>query len=278
MTDIQALIIGIVQGLTEFLPVSSSGHIAIVQALFHISEPGITFAVAVHIATLVAVLVAFWRDVWNVVAGVFGGLAALLTGRVKASKLWRQNSGFRVGLLIVVASIPAAIVGFLLADFVASLFASLLAVGAMLLITGVLLWLSDGVTAKGSPMREFDTIPAFIVGVFQAAAVAPGLSRSGATIAAGRFMGLSRDAAARFSFLLSIPAILGAALVDVKNLLAAGTALTRQLYIGMGAAAIVGYVAILLVMRLVRAGRLRVFSFYCWAAGLSVIIWQLLGR
>lgn len=278
MTDVQALIIGIVQGLTEFLPVSSSGHIAILQALFHLN-PGITFAVAVHVATLVAVIIAFWRDVWNVISGVVGGVVALMTGRIRATRLWRQNSGFRIGVLLVVASIPAGLVGIFLGDLVARLFASLLAVGLMLLLTGVLLWLADAVVAKGHPLKEFRSGPAFAVGLFQAAAVAPGLSRSGTAIAAGRFMGLSRDSAARFSFLLSIPAILGAALVDIKDLLgAATTGLGRQLYIGMAAAAIVGYVAILLVMRIVRAGRLRAFSFYCWAVGLAVIAWQLFGH
>lgn len=276
MTTVQALIIGIVQGLTEFLPVSSSGHIAILQALFHLRDPGITFAVAVHVATLVAVLVAFWRDVWDVIAGVIGGLFAVIARRVRAAELWRRNAGFRTGILLLVGSLPAGLVGILLKDSIERLFASLLAVGFMLLVTGALLWLAERVTAKGVPLRELRAGQALLVGLFQAAAVAPGLSRSGSTIAGGRFAGLGRDAAARFSFLLSIPAVLGAALVDLKGLAGAAAAnLTHQLVIGMVAAAVVGYIAIKIVMRFVRAGRLRGFAYYCWALGLTVIIWQL---
>jgi len=279
MTILQALIIGIVQGLTEFLPVSSSGHIAILQALFRLRDPGITFAVAVHIATLAAVLVAFWRDVVDIVAGVIGGLFGVLTRRLRAGEVWRRNTGFRTGILLLVGSLPAGLVGIVFKDAVERLFASLLAVGLMLLVTGALLWLTDRVSARGVPVREVRPGQALLIGLFQAAAVAPGLSRSGSTIAGGRLAGLSRDAAARFSFLLSIPAILGAALVDLKGLAGVAAAnLGNQLIVGMAAAAVVGYLAIRIVMRFVRAGKLRGFAYYCWAVGLAVIVWQLLAH
>lgn len=277
MTTLQAIIIGIVQGLTEFLPVSSSGHIAILQALFRLRDPGITFAVAVHIATLAAVLVAFWRDVVDIVAGVIGGLFDVLTRRMRAGEVWRRNAGFRTGILLLVGSLPAGLVGIVFKDAVERLFASLLAIGVMLLVTGTLLWLTDRVTARGVPVRELRASQALLIGLFQAAAVAPGLSRSGSTIAGGRLAGLSRDAAARFSFLLSIPAILGAALVDLKGLAGAYN-LGSQLIVGMVAAAVVGYLAIRIVMRFVRSGKLRGFAYYCWAVGLAVIVWQLLAH
>ncbi|MGE5561371.1 MAG: undecaprenyl-diphosphate phosphatase [Chloroflexota bacterium] len=279
MTDIQALILGIVQGLTEFLPVSSSGHIAIAQALFQLKDPGVTFAIALHIATLLAVLAAFWADVARVAVGVAGGLLSIISGRARATSLWRKNRGFRVGVLLLIASIPAGIVGVFFSATIDRLFGSLLIVGLMLLLTGILLWIADSIRAKGMPLKEYRSAPAFVVGLFQAAAVLPGLSRSGTTITAGRLTGLDREGAARFSFLLSIPTILGAALVDFRDLLgAAATGLGRPLFIGMGAAAVVGYAAIVLVMRLVKAGRLRVFAYYCWAVGSAVMLWQLLGR
>lgn len=277
MTTTQAILIGIIQGLTEFLPVSSSGHIAILQALFRLRDPGITFAVAVHIATLAAVLIAFWRDVVAIVSGVIGGLYGVLTRRARAGELWRRNDGFRTGLLLLVGSLPAGLVGILLKDALERLFASLLAIGLLLLVTGALLWLTDRVSARGISVRDIRPGQALLIGFFQAAAVVPGLSRSGATIAGGRFVGLNRDAAARFSFLLSIPAILGAAVVDLKDLTgAAGASLGTQLIAGMVAAALVGYLAIRIVMRFVRAGRLRGFAYYCWAVGLAVIVWQLI--
>lgn len=279
MTNLQALIIGIIQGLTEFLPVSSSGHIAIAQRLFNLTNPDLTFAVAMHLATLLAVVVAFWHDIWGMITGFFGGLGALISRRSSAGRIWRQNVGFRTATLIVVGSIPAAIAGFLLKDFIEGLFGSLLAIGVMLLVTGLLLWLADGIHSKGTPLRQFTSGRAFLVGLAQAAAIAPGLSRSGSTIAAGRLSGLTRDGAARFSFLLSIPTILGAVLADSGDLLTAASGAARQpLLIGMAAAALVGYVAIAIVMKTVRAGRLRIFSFYCWAVGVAVIVWQLLGR
>lgn len=279
MTNLQALIIGIIQGLTEFLPVSSSGHIAIANRLLNIPNPDLSFAVAVHLATVLAVVVAFWRDIWAIVGGFFGGLGDLLWRRTSAARLWQHNTGFRSALLILVGSIPAGVAGFLLRDFVEGLFASLIAVGAMLIVTGLVLILADGVRARGVPLRQFRMGEAFLVGLAQAVAIVPGLSRSGSTIAAGRLFGLTRDDAARFSFLLSLPVILGAALADGANLLGvAGTAAGQPLLIGMAAAAIVGYLSIILVMKAVRAGRLRIFAHYCWLAGAAVIVWQLLAR
>lgn len=256
MTIIQALILGAVQGLTEFLPVSSSGHLVIFQHLFNISEAPLTFDVLVHLGTLVAVFIAFWDDIVSILKRPFAKLT----------------------YLIVIGCIPAAVIGFLLAPYFEKAFESLLVVGIGLIITGVVLKVSENLANRSLGLKLADETSykdVLFVGLFQAIAIVPGISRSGSTIAAGLLTGMDREFAGRFSFLLSIPVILGAGVFELKDAFSTGIAHANILpyTIGFITAAIFGYLAIKLVMQLVRGGKLSVFSYYCWAVAGLVLLW-----
>lgn len=268
MRVVDALILGVVQGLTEFLPVSSSGHLVIVPELFNLDAPTLAFDVFVHVATLIAVVGYFLRDVVKMVLSV---VAPHRLDRQEV-KYWR-----RMLLWLVIGSIPAAFAGLVLSGFFESLFESTLAVGVFLIVTSLLLWGSD--YALGRVRRDpvqLDKMrapDAFIVGCFQALAIAPGLSRSGSTIAAGVLLGFDRPSAARFSFLLSIPAIFGAFIMNVKDIGGALVGTSGWAYaVGAIAAAVSGFLAIHLLLSYVKRHRMRVFGIYAAVLGIIVIV------
>jgi undecaprenyl-diphosphatase len=266
---LDALILGIVQGLTEFLPVSSSGHLVLLPEFFNIPAPTVAFDVLVHVATLVAVLGYFIRDVRKIV------LSIVAPGRLKNRqevKYWR-----RLFVWLVIGSIPAAFAGFFLSGFFESLFDSTLAVGIFLVVTSLLLWGSD--FALGRVRREpaqLDKIRAWdalIIGCYQALAIAPGLSRSGSTMAAGVFLGFDRTTAARFSFLLSIPVIFGAFLAKVTDIGGAFAGTSGGAYaVGAIAAAISGFLAVRFLMNYLKKHRLLPFAIYTVVLGVFVIV------
>ncbi len=247
MTTFQAIILGIVQGLTEFLPVSSSGHLVIFQHIFGIQEAPLTFDVIVHLGTLVAVFIAFWGDIVDIVKKPFS----------------------RITYLILVGIIPAGLAGYLLAPMVEKAFESLLVVGLGLIFTGLVLKYSEILSRQhlGFKLCEGTSYKdALFIGLIQALAIVPGISRSGSTIAAGLVAGLDREFAARFSFLLSIPVILGAGVFQLKDVLEYGsmTGSVVPYAVGFVTSAAFGYLAIKVVLNLVREGRLSIFSYYCW--------------
>jgi undecaprenyl-diphosphatase len=258
-----------VQGLTEFLPVSSSAHLVLVPEFFNMAAPTLAFDILVHVATLVAVLGYFIRDVSKIV------LSIVAPGRLKGRqevKYWR-----RLFVWLVIGSIPAGFAGFLLSGFFESLFDSTLAVGIFLVITSLLLWGSD--FALGRVRREpaqIDKIrgwDAFIIGCYQALAIAPGLSRSGSTIAAGVFLGFDRPTAARFSFLLSIPVVFGAFISHVADIGGAFAGASGWAYaVGAVAAAMSGFLSVRFLMNYVKKHRLCVFAIYTVLLGALVIV------
>lgn len=248
MTIIEALVLGAVQGLTEFLPVSSSGHLVIFQHLFAMQEAPLTFDVLVHIGTLLAVFIAFWGDIVAILKKPFT----------------------RLTYLIIVGSIPAGIIGFCLAPLFAKAFESLLVVGLGLIFTGIILQVSENISNKLIGLKQVqDTTygDVLFIGLFQALAIVPGISRSGSTIAAGLITGMDRNYAARFSFLLSIPVIIGAGVYELRGLFVGGVPSDCIIpyILGPLTAAIFGFFAIKIVLGLVKHGRLSVFSYYCWA-------------
>ncbi|MCL6451538.1 MAG: undecaprenyl-diphosphate phosphatase [Acetobacteraceae bacterium] len=293
MTWVEGAVLGLVQGLTEFLPVSSSGHLVLAQTLLGVNPPGLTLEITVHLATMAAVAAAFWRDLARIVAAAFRALAP--RGRVAPSpgepagrpggrraappRGWSDPS-LRLLVWLAAGTVPAALAGLAFEDWFAALFSSPRAVGWALMVTGLLLVLPGRKGREGRGLDRLGVRDALVVGVLQAAALAPGLSRSGATIAGGLLSGLDRDASVRFSFLLSVPAVLGAGLLDLTGWLSGGasgaTALAgvsdpRLLLSAAGAAALSGYAAIRLVVASVRAGRLGWFALYCWALGAAAL-------
>jgi undecaprenyl-diphosphatase len=269
LTVLNALILGVVQGLTEFLPVSSSGHLVIVPELFNLPAPTLAFDILVHVATLVAVVGYFIRDVSKIVLSI---VAPRRLRNRQEVKHWR-----RIFLWLVIGSIPAGLAGFLLSDFFESLFDSTLAVGLFLLVTSLLLWGADFALGRVKPetlrINKMRAADALIVGCFQALAIAPGLSRSGSTISAGVFLGFDRESAARFSFLLSIPAILGAFVFKLKDVGGAFAGGSGEAYVvGAIAAAISGFAAVYFLMRWLREHRLRGFAIYTALLGIFVVV------
>jgi undecaprenyl-diphosphatase len=271
LTLSQGLILGIVQGFTEFLPVSSSGHLVLVPEFFNIPAPTIGFDILLHLATLVAVLGYFIGDVRNMLVALFAP-AHMERGQ---AKFWR-----RLLLWLVIGSVPAGIAGVAFGGFFEGLFSSTLAVGIFLIVTGCLLYGADlylaFAAARPRGIPHLNASDSLIVGCFQALAIAPGLSRSGATIAGGTYLGLNREAATRFSFLLSIPAILGATLIKMKDVGGAFTGASGgALALGALAALVSGVIAVYFLLRYLRNHRLRVFAIYALILGVFVVILSL---
>lgn len=276
----QAVFLGAVQGLTEFLPVSSSGHLVLLQSLLKIKAPGITFEVMVHAGTLLAVLVFYFRDLCRIVASFFAELLGLgpRTRGGKTKGVWR-NPDSRLALLVAVGTIPAVTVALLLGSKIEQVFSSPALVAGALLVTGLVLWVSEGSSPGRRKERDLKVGDALVVGCFQAAALLPGLSRSGLTIAAGLRRRFDRPLAARFSFLLSIPAVGGAVVLDVARILESGLKpVWPTLLAGTAAAFVTGIVAIRLVVGIVKAGRLRHFAAYCWLAGTLALVYYWMAR
>jgi len=270
MSLTQALFLGFVQGLTEFLPISSSGHLAIFQNLFGLKETNLFFDVAVHCGTLLAILIVLRQEVFSLVKGSLRFLVYILRGQ--KSKIDDQDRIMaRLAALIVIGLIPTALLGFLLQDVVGLLFNSLSAVGTMLLITGTILWMTRMARVGHKDTATMSILDAIIIGLVQGLSVSPGISRSGFTIAFGLFRKLKKSVAVRFSFLLSIPAILGALALEWENPLLQEAELLNVI-LGTLTAALVGYFCLRILIRIVQKGHLYYFSPYCWALGSVIII------
>jgi undecaprenyl-diphosphatase len=260
----EALILGIVQGMTEFLPISSSGHLVLLPAALGWDSPTLVFDTTVHLATLVAVVAVFWHDLLGLIVSWWRGL-------LKGQPLKTIES--RLAWWVILGTVPGILTGLFLEKTFESLFNSPNAVGAFLLLTALLLVLAE---VLGRRQREFTGITwldSLLIGIGQAASIAPGLSRSGTTIAVGMFCGISREAAARFSFILSVPIILGAGLAQLIKLLRYGNASAEAplLIVGFIAAAVCGYAAIRLLLAYLRKRPLFPFSAYCVVVGILAI-------
>jgi len=300
MTLLQALILGLLQGATEFIPVSSSGHLTLVPWLLNWAfDPEVKFAfdVMAHWGTLIAVLAVFWSDLWALARGWLrtvgvlaprtsagAGLAPAeesellkrpyaIDGRAFLARIQADDDG-RLAWLILIGSIPAAVLGLLFEDFFEMLFGTPPIVSALLLLTAGLLTFSEWRGKQGRDLPALKWFDALLIGFGQAAAIAPGISRSGATMAAGLMRGVRRAAAARFSFLLSTPVILGAGVWQLKDLFADSgwTAHLPPLLVGFLAAGVSGYLCIRFLLGYLRRGKLYPFAVYCTLAGVFCLI------
>lgn len=257
MTPIHALILGIVQGFTEFLPVSSSGHLVLTEHLLGDATGGLTFEIWLHLATLVAVVAALHRDLRRLIVGLVPG------GEDTAfARRWVPA--------IVLGTVPAVLVGLFLKDQVEAVFSSVRWVGADLLLTATILLASRFFPARNAPLTLWRSLT---IGVGQALAILPGVSRSGTTLATGVTLGLSGPDAARFSFILSVPVILGAVVLELPALAKLGAASPLVLVAGFVSAAACGYLAIRVVWRVMEQRRLAWFAPYCAILGVIVLIW-----
>ncbi|MDR2725817.1 MAG: undecaprenyl-diphosphate phosphatase [Candidatus Adiutrix sp.] len=262
-----AVILGFLQGLTEFLPVSSSGHLILAQAAFGLAEPELAFDVVLHLGTLMAVFI-FYRTALVSLVRELRFLPGALVSPARLRELYQDRPDFRFGLLIIVGSLPTALIGLFGKGFVESHLASPGSVGVALLATGFMLRLIGG---RGEGGRDFLTVKdALFIGLVQGLAITPGLSRSGWTIGAGLWAGLERRVAARYSFILSVPAILGATILELKSGLS-GVFSPGDFLAGFLTAALCGFLALRLLSWLLEGGRFAVFSWWCWAVGLAAL-------
>jgi undecaprenyl-diphosphatase len=264
----QGILLGILQGVTEFLPVSSSGHLVLGQHFFNLTEPMLSFDISVHLGTLAAIVIVFFKDIKNIILSIF--------------KPFSKESNPKLILLIITGCIPTAFLGCLIKIWEHVIFSSILLVGCMLVLTGIILWLTrkrqntPDSQNKNIQLSDFTYKSAFFIGICQGIAVIPGISRSGATISAGLFSGLDRKMAAKFSFLLSIPAIIGAELLQLSESIGQPVILTKATIFGTLASFITGWVALILLLKIVNKGKLHLFAPYCWVVGISIIIYYVI--
>ncbi len=263
MELIKALILGIVQGATEFLPVSSSGHLVLGSHILGFSEQGIVFDVLLHLGTLLSVTVVFRKDLLAMIRAPFQYFGGAANDEQRTYLLW--------DFYVVIATIPAVIIGLTYKDQIESLFTSVTTVCLMLIVTGLLMIISQYIPDRG---RRVNSPRAFLIGCGQAFAIIPGVSRSGTTIFLGMLLGINRETAARFSFIMSIPAILGAAVLNLGEIIKQPPAPGELVLLASGtvAAAGTGYLAIILLLDIIRKNRLQWFGYYCLAVAFTGLI------
>ena len=269
-------VLGFVQGVAEFLPISSSGHLTLFQHFFGMEEPDQLFNVLLHFATLLAVCVVYWQDIWEMIVEFFrffGGVFSHSTYR------GRPPEARRMVLLILVGTLPLFLV-LPIKDQVEAFGSNPLFVCGALLVTGCILFLSDQMARGHKTARNATLLDVLLVGLAQGVATIPGLSRSGCTISAGMVRGFDRKFAVRYSFLMSLPAVLGATLLEVLDVLKAEGGFPAEnipkYLLGMVVAAVVGYFSIQLVKLLASRGRFGAFAFYCWGAGALFLLLNLM--
>lgn len=267
-----AIFLGFVQGVAEFLPISSSGHLTLLEHFFHMEEPDNLYNILLHFATLIAVCVVYWRDIRDMIVEFFRGLAALFSRQ--GARETRPPVARRLMMLVILGTLPLFLV-LPIEDKVEELGGSPAFVAVMLLVTGFILFFSDRLAQGTKTARNATVKDALLVGVAQGFATIPGLSRSGTTISAGMLLGFDRKFAVRYSFLLSLPAVLGATLVKVVKAFGdegIDVSLLPKYLVGMVVAGVVGYFSIQLVKLLADKGKFGRFAYYCWAAGLVALV------
>lgn len=267
----QAVTLGIVQGLTEFLPISSSGHLIIGQHLFGMHEAELVFDVCLHVGTLVAVLFYFRQDLISMISSLFRVTRQIMKKDMTLQDAWALPD-IKMVVLIIVGTLPTVVIGLFFKSIAETVFSSLLIVGCSLIVTGLLLWFTRYMKPGPLGLQNFSLGKSVVIGIIQGLSITPGISRSGSTIATGLFLKLDRELAARYSFLLSIPAICGAAILSLKDTQGPGTVSIPAMACGMVAACISGYLALSLLVFIVKKGRLFAFAPYCWLLGIAVIV------
>lgn len=285
MSLLQAVIMGVIQGLTEFLPVSSSGHLALAKILLHMeTDTGILFDVLLHLGTLIAIFVAFYKDIFRMVIEGFGIIGDffknvkiffvnVFTGAEEPYHLLIDNSYRKFVMLVIVSTIPTGIIGYVGADLVESASATLIVPGICLVLTSVLLFVSDRIPDGSKTPKNVTYSNAFFIGICQGFATLPGLSRSGTTITACLLSRFNRKFAVKYSFIMSIPAVLGAVVLELSDISTAGLSVSviGSYLVGVICAAVVGYICIRTMLTVVRKKKFTFFAVYCLLIGLISI-------
>jgi undecaprenyl-diphosphatase len=257
LNELQAFILGLIQGLTEFLPISSTGHVYLGRHIFGLDDAGLFLDTMLHIGTLIALVTVYKKELLSIVIRPFS----------------------RLSILLIVGTIPAVIAGILVDDWLEELSVTGKTIGWEFLVTGIFLWLAEGMKKGYKTLDSIRYSDALFIGCFQAAAILPALSRSGLTIASGLFRKLDRETAAYFSFLLSIPAILGGIIFQLKNVVSSsneGISFMSML-IATLSSAIFGYIAVMWMLNFLKKRSLKIFAVYVWVLGVFIILMQFTG-
>lgn len=272
MDIIQAIIIGLVQGLTEFLPISSSTNLIFIQQFLGVNEP-LAFDVLLHLGTLVAVISYFWRDILQMIISLFSSLVDLFKGRF-ISEI-KKDQYKKLTWYVIIATIPVGITGYLFNSIVESLFTGVIIPAFFLIINGCIIYFSQRMNSGKIDLKNMSLKEAIIVGCGQACAILPGLSRSGTTLATGLFLGLEKEFAAKFTFILSIPVIIGAAVYELKDVSLGGSIELTAWIVGFLVSVICGYLAIKFLLKLIEERDLDVFAYYSWIVGAIILVGSL---
>ena len=273
MSYLESVVLGLVQGLAEFLPISSSGHLALLQQWFGIEEDKVLlFAVMLHVGTLISVFIVYWRDIWELIVELGITIKDIFTG--KGLRL-KERPVRKLGGMIIVATIPTGIIGVLFNDFFNGLYNSVIPIGIGLIITGFLLVIAERMGDSSRGIKQMNYRNALFVGVVQGIAICPGISRSGSTLFGSLLCNLDRKFAVKFVFLISIPSILGSAVMEAPAAIKAGLEMSElgPILAGMAVAAVSGLIAIKTMIKIVSNKKLSYFSYYVWALGLFVVLY-----
>ena len=273
MSILQSIVLGLIQGITEFFPISSSGHLVIIPYFSGWDYPPLYFTVTVHFATLLAVLTVLHSDAWRIIRGFVLGLF---------KKKWRKSADFKMGLYIIIATIPAVLMGLFLNGLIESIFSKPLVVAVFLLVTAFILWGGEYRGRKVEQNKSLTYISSLASGIGQALAVFPGISRAGATISFARFFGIKREAAVKFSFLLSIPIILGSFVFELSRsgstVFSGGENTVLILFAGLVSAYLAGFFAIKYLLYLTKKKNLNIFAIYCICLSIAIFVFYIVNN
>ena len=267
---LKSILLGIIQGLTEFLPVSSSGHIVLAKELFSIQSYGLLYEVVLHFGTLLSVLVIFRKDIYAICVSLGSGIAAAF--KEKTLKKLTNNPDSLLGILIIAGTIPSGAAGLIFKDTISNLFQSPFFISFSLIFTGIVLYLTRFIKEQ---KKEVSLLPALIIGCAQIFALIPGISRSGMTISAALFLGISREKSVKFSFFLSLPVIFGATILEMTDNFSFSNPEVNsiQMLIGLITAFLFGYGAIKVLLKIVMADKFYLFGYYCAVIGIVSLIY-----
>ncbi len=270
MTYLEAIILGIFQGIAEFLPISSSGHLALLQKLFGIKEGNLFFTEMLHFGTLVSIIVVYFSDIIKIIVEFFKLLASLIKRKEKIL----LNIHQKLAIYIIIGSIPTAIIGLSFEDFFESLYTSILPIGIFFIVTGFILFFVEKGHKQDKGIKEMTLLDSIFIGTAQGIAIIPGISRSGTTIGAGLFRGLNKSLATEYSFLLALPATFGAGLLGILKLLKnkADIIINPPLFLGVFLSAIVGIISLSFLIKILKKNKLYYFSYYLWVVGVVTIV------
>ncbi len=267
MNYIESILLAILQGLTEFLPISSSGHLVLAEHLLGVKKSGIDFEVFVHFGTMLSVVLILWKDIFEILRSFFTKIFQF----EKLKDNFKSDINFKTAILIIWASIPAGVIGVMFEEKIESTFQNPKLTSLFLIVTGIILFSTR--FAKNNPDKDFGFASSFFVGIAQAFAILPGISRSGTTISAGMIAGINGVKSARFSFLLSLPAIFGATLLKTKEIIELSLFdKLPQLLISSAIAFTTGYIAIKFLLKVISRGNFSLFAYYCVIVGLLGLI------